>query len=172
MEDFSIRPARLEDVGHLQQLNLQAFQHEHEHGFDRNLDMQWPLSEAAGAVWRGLVEQEGGGLWVAVMGTEIVGYLAGELSEAGRQRSGGVTALLRGLFVAQHARRRGIGEQLVLRFLAWAKAGRVAGISVAVAPANEPALALYRKLGFREGTLILVADAWPAGGGEPGSTTA
>jgi ribosomal protein S18 acetylase RimI-like enzyme len=59
----------------------------------------------------------------------------------------------------QHAadilRRRGIGEQLVRRFLAWARDQQVAGISVAVAPENEPALALYRKLGFRDQTLIL-----------------
>jgi ribosomal protein S18 acetylase RimI-like enzyme len=52
---------------------------------------------------------------------------------------------------------------MVRRFLAWAGEKQVAGISVAVAPGNEPALALYRKLGFRDQTLILaLSQGYPA----------
>jgi ribosomal protein S18 acetylase RimI-like enzyme len=94
-------------------------------------------------------------LLVAVRGTETIGYLAGHLGDVGPQHLGGRTAFLRGLFVVAHARREGIGEQLARRFLAWARERQVAGVSVAVAPANGPALALYRQLGFRDQTLIL-----------------
>ena len=92
---------------------------------------------------------------IAARGTEIVAYLAGHLGEAGPQHLGGRMALLRGLFVAEHVQRKGIGTQLVQCFLAWAGDKQAAGVSVAVAPANEPALALYRKLEFCDQTLIL-----------------
>ncbi len=155
MEKFIIKPALREDIAYVQQLNLQAFQHERDHGFDRHLNVRWPLSEAAQAIFRSLIEQEDGLLLVAARGTEIVGYLVGHLGEGGSQHVGSRTALLRGLFVAEYVRRRGIGEQLVVRFLAWVRGKQAAGVSVAVAPANEPALALYRKLGLRDQTLIL-----------------
>jgi ribosomal protein S18 acetylase RimI-like enzyme len=155
MEDFIIRPALLEDMSDVQQLSLQAFQHEYDHGFNRHLNLHWPRSAGAQALFRRLIEQEDSLRLVAVRGTETVGYLAGHLGDVGPQHVGGRTALLRGLFVSAHLRRRGIGEQLVRRFLAWARDQQVAGISVAVAPMNEPALALYRKLGGRDQTLIL-----------------
>jgi len=111
MEDFIIRPALSEDIGHVQHLNLQAFQYEHDHGFDRRLNMHWPLSEAARATVRSLIEQEDGALLVAARGTAIVGYLAGHLSKAGPQHLSDHTALLQGLFVAEHVRRRGISGE-------------------------------------------------------------
>lgn len=174
MEDFVIRPALLEDIGDVQQLSLQAFQHECDYGFDRHLNLHWPRSEEAQALFRRLIEQEGSLPLVAVRGTETVGYLAGHLGDVGPQHVGGRTALLQGLFVSAHVRRRGIGEQLVRHFLAWARDPQVAGISAAVAPKNEPVLALYRKLGFRDQTLILAlspahaADAQPAARLMPG----
>jgi ribosomal protein S18 acetylase RimI-like enzyme len=155
MENCVIRPAAPEDIGQVQQLNLQAFQHELDHGFDRHINPHWPLSEEAQMVFRGLIEQKESLLLVAVCGTEVVGYLVGHLGEARFQHLGGHPALLQGLFVAPWVRRRGIGEQLARRFLAWAKEKQAAEITVAVAPKNEPALALYRKLGFCDQTLIL-----------------
>ena len=59
MENFIVRLAQLADVGHVQQLMLRAFQFERDHGFDSDLDMHWPLSEAAQANLRSLIEQEG-----------------------------------------------------------------------------------------------------------------
>jgi hypothetical protein len=65
MEDFVIRPALLEDIDDVQQLSLQAFQHECDHGFDRHLNLHWPRSAGAQALFRRLIEQEDSLLLVA-----------------------------------------------------------------------------------------------------------
>lgn len=55
-----------------------------------------------------------------------------------------------GLMVAASERRRGIGTALIEEALNWARAAGVTKVELHVFPHNEPAIALYRKLGFRE----------------------
>jgi RimJ/RimL family protein N-acetyltransferase len=57
-----------------------------------------------------------------------------------------------GLMVAASHRRRGIGTALMAAAEAWARGAEVAKLELHVFPHNEPALALYEKLGYeREG---------------------
>jgi RimJ/RimL family protein N-acetyltransferase len=55
-----------------------------------------------------------------------------------------------GLMVAAGERRRGIGTALMEEAVKWAKGSGVTKLELHVFPHNEPAIALYRKLGFRE----------------------
>jgi len=55
-----------------------------------------------------------------------------------------------GLMVAAEARRRGVGSALMKEAIKWAKRAGVVKLELTVFPHNEPAIALYRKLGFRE----------------------
>ena len=55
-----------------------------------------------------------------------------------------------GLMVAADHRRRGIGSALMQEAMKWARASSVTKLELEVFPHNEPAIALYRKLGFRE----------------------
>ena len=59
-----------------------------------------------------------------------------------------------GLMVAADARRRGIGAALMNEAIKWAHEVGVVKLELTVFPHNEPAIALYRKLGFHEEGLI------------------
>jgi RimJ/RimL family protein N-acetyltransferase len=55
-----------------------------------------------------------------------------------------------GLMVAAGARRRGIGSALIEEAIRWARGLGIVKLELTVFPHNAPAIALYRKLGFRE----------------------
>ena len=52
--------------------------------------------------------------------------------------------------VAAAERRRGIGSALMAEALKWARSAGITKVELEVFPHNEPAIALYRKLGFEE----------------------
>jgi RimJ/RimL family protein N-acetyltransferase len=60
-----------------------------------------------------------------------------------------------GLMVAASERRRGIGTALIEEAVRWARASGITKLELHVFPHNEPAIALYRKLGFVEEGLRL-----------------
>jgi ribosomal protein S18 acetylase RimI-like enzyme len=95
----------------------------------------------------------GGTAFVAVEAGEVVGFAAG-LARGGR------TAELTELFVRPQARRSGIGTRLARAVIEALHAGHV---RVSVGVANQPARALYRRLGFEEEQLVLRRDAEAAG---------
>jgi RimJ/RimL family protein N-acetyltransferase len=59
-----------------------------------------------------------------------------------------------GLMVAAGQRRRGIGTALMEEAVKWARGSGITKLELTVFPHNEPAITLYRKLGFREEGLL------------------
>ena len=59
-----------------------------------------------------------------------------------------------GLMVAANARRRGVGTALLEEAVKWARGSGITKLELTVFPHTEPAIALYRKLGFREEGLL------------------
>lgn len=59
-----------------------------------------------------------------------------------------------GLMVAARARRRGVGSALIEEAVKWARGSGIVKLELTVFPHNAPAIALYRKLGFREEGLL------------------
>jgi RimJ/RimL family protein N-acetyltransferase len=55
-----------------------------------------------------------------------------------------------GLMVAANQRRKGIGTALMEAAVTWARDAGVTKLELHVFPHNQPAIALYRKLGFEE----------------------
>jgi RimJ/RimL family protein N-acetyltransferase len=55
-----------------------------------------------------------------------------------------------GLMVEAGTRRRGVGTALMEEAVNWARASGVTKLELHVFPHNEPAIALYRKLGFED----------------------
>jgi RimJ/RimL family protein N-acetyltransferase len=87
---------------------------------------------------------------VAVFVAEVPAGVVGRLSVArdGNPFSHHVAEL--GLMVAAGDRRQGVGTALMQQAVKWARASGVTKLELHVFPHNEPAIALYRKLGFQE----------------------
>jgi ribosomal protein S18 acetylase RimI-like enzyme len=59
------------------------------------------------------------------------------------------------MLVLSGRRNHKIGTRLIEHFLNWTRFKSLKRVTVAVAPAIGPAIALYKKMGFQEQTLIL-----------------
>jgi RimJ/RimL family protein N-acetyltransferase len=87
---------------------------------------------------------------VAVFVAEIPAGIAGRLSIARDHHPYSHHVAEVGLMVAAGHRRRGIGSALMEEAFKWARASGITNVQLEVFPHNEPAIALYRKLGFEE----------------------
>jgi RimJ/RimL family protein N-acetyltransferase len=87
---------------------------------------------------------------VAIFVAETAQGIAGRLSIARDRHPYSPHVAEVGLMVAAGQRRRGIGSALMGEALKWARASRITKVELEVFPHNEPAIALYRKLGFEE----------------------
>lgn len=80
-------------------------------------------------------------LWlVAAEGATVVGYIGSQISFG--------EADMMNLAVRQEYRRQQMGEQLVRRLIKCLRARGVTSLSLEVRASNQPAIALYEKLGF------------------------
>jgi GNAT superfamily N-acetyltransferase len=86
-------------------------------------------------------------------GGEWLGLATGLASVTIMQRLGHAIAdggaVLVGMFVVPHARRRGVGRALVEAVAAWARAGSAPALHLWVTATNAGAIELYRRCGFR-----------------------
>jgi RimJ/RimL family protein N-acetyltransferase len=87
---------------------------------------------------------------VAVFVAEAPAGIVGRLSIARDHNPHSHHVAEVGLMVAAAERRRGIASALMEEAFKWARATGVSKVELEVFPHNEPAIALYRKLGFRE----------------------
>ncbi len=86
----------------------------------------------------------------AVFVAETPGGIVGRLSIARDNNPVSHHVAELGLMVAATVRRRGIGTALMDEAAKWGRRTGITKIELHVFPHNEPAIALYRKLGFRE----------------------
>lgn len=77
-----------------------------------------------------------GGAWVGMAGCSVRGDGSGTLDATG-------------MWVAPHARGRGLGERLIEAIVEWGLARGAERMEFAVTETNEVAIALYQRLGFR-----------------------
>src|ERR1700730_4655425 len=85
--------------------------------------------------------------FVAEQDGRWVGLAAGLAEDREDPKQSG--PVLAGMFVDRAERRHGVGAMLVEGVVAWARARGAARLSLWVTSSNEPAIALYRKCGFR-----------------------
>jgi len=175
MNEIIIREATIADIVDIQHLAHLLARLEFESGWAAEVDPQWASTEAGISFLKRELTREDGILLVATCDEQAIGFLGGwirpeEQGPVGEvqgqdtnhkdktrpwQVRQGPVGGLQGVFVLPAFRRRGVGARLIDRFLEWCELRNLDKASVAVAPANEAAIALYESMGFEATTLIL-----------------
>ena len=132
-------------------------------------DRVYPPTEENVAKWRSWVlkvhEEEGGHVLVAeAEGVGPVGYVLFRSRVERPLWTPRRTAIIYDLYVRPGWRRRGIGTRLLEAALELLGQEGATHVRVSALASNEPALRLYRKLGFREHMITLVKELAQQGG--------
>lgn len=147
------------DLRALQELHRALCEEERASGWGGDADPDFGGSPTGRAY---LEARIGGDGLALVAGDDDVtaGFLLAGVRSGPREASAG----LESMFVVPAYRRRGVGTALLARFLAWHRSTGLPFASLAVAPENHAAIALYRSSGFRGTTLVMEhRPAFPQG---------
>ena len=97
-----------------------------------------------------LMGEDSGQVLVASDGSELIGYVMFQNEVRPPLELAHRTGYVMDLYVKPSHRRRGVGERLLRSCLDRVKSKGVTHVQLRVWNANETAIALYRKLGFRD----------------------
>jgi len=148
----TIRHAAEKDVPIIVELNHALFQ-EDAGQRDPFMNLNWPQEEGHEYFSKLMRSERGLGLLAEAEG-KVIGYLVGYLRHSSSLRPVKM-AELESMYVREVYRGQGVGQQLVQKFLEWAKERGVERVSVTAYVANERAVAFYEKLGFTAKRLTL-----------------
>ena len=147
---IAVRPATPADLPVLQEFHAALCAAERASGYDDNADATFAASPSGQSYLLARINGDGLAL-VAYDGTVPVAYLVAGV----RSGSRGTASGLESMFVTPSCRLRGIGTALLEQFLAWHRSTGLPSASLAVAPGNHAAIALYKKAGFCGTTLVM-----------------
>ncbi len=152
---FKIRPAIIDDLKRIQELNLLLFEKEYAE-FDDTLNCKWTFGKEGEEYFKNRIIKDDGCVFVSVTGDEIVGYLAGGLvSKKENYRVIPKSAEIENMFVTDKHRMMGIGTKLYQSFVDWCETKRVKRLRVTASVQNRDGINFYRKNGFADYDLIL-----------------
>ncbi|MEV5966035.1 GNAT family N-acetyltransferase [Kribbella sp. NPDC051952] len=155
MSDGSIRPATPADLDGVVACVTALFVQD-SGTRDPLRNQGWPAAHAA--EWcAGMIAAPSALVLVATDGEDVVGHLIGDLMPASDMWTGARAELV-SMYVDPASRGAGVGGRLVDAFVAWAKDGGAARLTVTAYAENEAALALYRKHGFAPLSIISTVD--------------
>jgi len=147
---ITVRPATPDDLPALQGFHGALCVSERASGYDDGADPTFAESPSGKSYLLARINGDGLAL-IAHDGNVPVGYLVAGVRSSPR----GSVSGLESMFVSPACRRRGIGTALLEQFLVWHRASGLRSASLAVAPGNRAAIALYEKAGFRGTTLVM-----------------
>ena len=147
-----IRKARMEDVVVIVELSSALFR-EDAGQRDPFINLGWPEEEGREYFAR-LVACDRSLCLLAEFAGVPAGYLVGHAQERTSLRPVKV-AELESMYVRERCRGRGVGAALIDEFLGWARARGAERASVTAYAANEGAIRLYEREGFRPKSLSL-----------------
>ena len=149
---MEFRQARSDDVQIIQQLNMLLFEKEVA-DYDETLNPSWSVSPEANEYFLKRIKE--GSCFVAVEGNEVVGYIAGSIVKAEPFRHDVTLAEAENMFVLPEYRGKGVGTKLFELLIGWCRKNGADRISTVASAGNDRAIALYRRLGFKDYTLTL-----------------
>ena len=142
--DTIIRYAKTEELKAVQDLNFSLFTAENSN--DELLDMDWPYNEGE-RYFKNLISGECGVCFVAELEGELVGYIAGSITDTNGYRPV-KRSELENMFVKEPFRGNGIGDKLAKVFLNWSKNNGAQRCFVVAYTQNARAMEFYLKAGF------------------------
>lgn len=151
MNEIIIRKATIEDLKYIQELNNDLFKLE-KANYDSTLIDNWPLSKYGENYFTDLINNHY--VIVAILNNEIVGYLAGSISEKGSYEEVQYVEL-NNMFINENIRGYGIGKKLIDSFKNYCKDNNIDNIKVTASYKNKDAINFYKKCGFSEFDLTL-----------------
>lgn len=155
--EVKIRKAEIGDLTKIQELNLLLFKKEI-HEYDDTLDENWTFSDMGTKYFTNRITDENYCVFVAETDGQMVGYLAGGLSQIHAYRKINKAAELENMFVSDECRGQGIGTELVKKFKDWCKEKDIQKISVIASFKNRAGIGFYKKQGFQDYDVILEMD--------------
>jgi GNAT superfamily N-acetyltransferase len=122
---------------------------------DPTMNLDWPALDGA-RYFADLLADEAAACWVAetAAGARAIGYLAARVADGDLLRPAKV-ATLQSMYVEEAYRGRGVGRELVGRFLAWAQGRGARMASVTAYASNGAAVRFYEREGFSPKELTL-----------------
>jgi GNAT superfamily N-acetyltransferase len=147
-----IRRARVEDVVVIVELSSALFR-EDAGQRDPFMNLNWPRGEGR-EYFAGLVACDRSLCLLAEFAGVTAGYLVGHSQEETTLMLV-KAAELESMYVRERYRGRGVGAALIGEFLGWARARGAQLASVTAYAANEGAIRLYKREGFRPKSLSL-----------------
>jgi ribosomal protein S18 acetylase RimI-like enzyme len=90
---------------------------------------------------------------VAVEDRKIIAYIRGTLTKTLHVLNVKLRGVIDNLYVEEKYRRKGVAKNLIEELMKWFKGKNVDVMTVHVYPLNSKAIALYKKLGFKEYSL-------------------
>jgi GNAT superfamily N-acetyltransferase len=143
---FEVTEAGRRDIDALVELQAALF-NEDAGQHDPYTDTTWPLREGRRDL-ETLVASSDALVLAARQSDVIVGLLVGYVAAASPTHQPVTFAVLRTMYVADTARREGVGTRLVEHFLDWARRHGCVEAHVDHYAANAAAAALYERCGF------------------------
>ena len=146
----SIRPARRTDLDALGRLG--ALLMRTHYAFDRKRFLPPGAGSEAGyaSFLGGVLDSPDDAIFVAEQNGTVVGYAWAALEPLSWKELRGPAGFIHDLAVAEVSRRAGIGAMLIESAAGWLRERGAPRVIVWTAASNDPAHALFRRLGFRQ----------------------
>lgn len=127
--------------------------------YHERTDRRFMLRDRAAELFRAYalqyIEQDDAHLWIALAGEEVIGYVTARVDSIPPVYLVDRCVLLEDQYVTGAWRSRGIGERLTREVLAWAERDGYDHVQLQVAAFNERAHAFWRRMGFRDLSIIM-----------------
>ena len=141
----------MNDLEDIKNLNQKLFYNDYL--FDKTLDLAWPSKNKK--YFKKHILDKNSLTQVAEDKGKIIGYAIGSITKAESYRIIKHFAELENMLIIKNYRGKGIGTKLILNFLQWAKNKGIKRTRMIASADNKEAIALYKKIGFKEHNIIL-----------------
>ena len=146
MKNILIRKADLADLKPIQELNNKLFDLEF-NNFDDTLKLNWALDNEGKEYFEHMIKNEI--VFVAVYNSQIIGYLAGSISEEISYITE-TFAELDNMYIEEQYRRFGVGTMLINIFKDYCKSKKIQNLKDTASAKNNNAIQFYLKNEFED----------------------